>query len=198
MAGRMSARARPAMTLAQAEAIEDAWRPATRPDLAPDPARWGAEPYPLGPFCDLLHAAMTHLASQPLAYGVPVFCDLGAGPGTKVLLAEAAGCLAWGVELVPGLAQAARDLGADVRAGNAAHAGLAGADIVYVNQLYRDPQIETAVEEVIAGRMRPGAVLIAVNTPNPLGPAGWAVLPGTPGPGRGAWVKPATGQEPRP
>ena len=45
------ARTRPPgpLGVAEAEAIEDAWRPGSRPDLAPGPDRWGAEPYPCRP-----------------------------------------------------------------------------------------------------------------------------------------------------
>lgn len=176
---------RPALTLAGLAAIEDAWRPEARPDLTPGPERWGAEPYPLPEFLTLLDAAMGWLR-----LAAPVFCDCGAGPGAKVLLAAQRGCLAWGIEIVPGLAQAARQAGADVRDGNAAATDLGGSDIVFVNQLYRARRLEAAAEAIIAGRMRPGAVLIAVNTPG--GPPGWTAVTADPALGRGAWAKPPT------
>jgi hypothetical protein len=189
--------ARPArrlLTLAEAEQIEDAWRPETRPDLAPDPARWGAEPYPLTGFLPLLAAAMTAVAVP-----APVFCDLGAGPGIMVAFAEAAGCAAFGIELVPAMAEAARrELGVDVRQGDAEATHLGCVHIVYLNQLYRDAAAQTRLQASVCDRMDPAAALILANSPSP--PPGWpgrAWPPGAGGPPwAGCWIKPRPGREP--
>jgi hypothetical protein len=175
------------LTPAQIMAAEDAWRPATRPDLpetVPGAAlRWGAEPYPLPPFLELLDVAIAHLGLPR-----PVFCDVGAGPGGKVILAAQRGCRAWGVDIVPGYVAAAQALGADVRLGTAQDTDLTGTGIVWCAGLYRAAAHQQATETQIAAAMRPGAVLILANTPAP--PAGWAELAWDPAARLGTWVKP--------
>jgi trans-aconitate methyltransferase len=171
------------LTLERAMELEDQHRP---DGPGPDPARWGALPYPLPPFLRLLDVALAHLAlSRP-----PVFCDLGAGTGVKGLLAADRGCTAWGVEADPALVAAARELGADVRQGLAGDADVSGSDVVWVAGLYRDRAAERRLHEIVCGRMRGGAVLMAATIPDPAGPPGWRALVSEPAAWRGAWVKP--------
>ena len=181
----LTARTRPAgrLGVAEAEAIEDAWRPGSRPDLAPGPDRWGAEPYPCGPFLDLLSVALDHLG------GPAVFADLGAGTGTKVLLAAGYGCPAWGVDAQAGYVAVARQLGADVRLGQAENATLTGTAVVFVNALYRSRAAQARLEAGVRAGMDPGAVLISVNYAAPP-PAPWLRLAHDPAAWRGAWAKP--------
>ena len=127
--------------------------------------------------------AAPHLPSPP------VFCDVGAGVGVKVLLAGQAGCLAWGVEAVAAYQAAAASIGADVLLGEACRADYSRTDIAYVNDLYRTVADQARFEDWLCGRLRPGAVLITVNSPGP--PHGWAHLTHEPAAWRGVYVKPA-------
>lgn len=174
-------------TTASVAALEDAWRPSARPDLVPPRGLWGAEPYPGDAFTALLRPAMRTLAALP---GAPVFGDAGAGVGGKVLLAAAAGCRAWGVELMPGYAAAARAAGADVRTGRVLDADWAGTHICFANQLFRDAHLQAAYEGRLRGLLGPGAVLIAVNYAAPPG-RGWTPVLHDPGQARGVWQRDA-------
>jgi hypothetical protein len=176
------------MTLEQAAAAEDAWRPETRPDIVVPPGRWGAEPYPAAEFLALLCLALGVPWWQDPAVR-PVFCDVGAGVGTKVLLAQAHGCRAWGIEAVPEYQAAAAKLGADVRLGEAEDQDYAGADVVFLNCLYWTAADQGRLEALVQDRMRPWSVLIQVNHTGP--PAGWPVLLDEPDRWRGVYVKPA-------
>ena len=168
------------LTIAAAEAIEDAHWPAT---LGAGDGRWGAAPYPCGLFCELLGHAIAYLG------GPARFCDLGAGPGTKVELAKARGCPAWGVEIEDRLAAAARGLGADVRTGRVEDTQLTGTPIVYLNQLYQTKGQQARLEGQVRARMDPGAVLISANYAAPPPPS-WALVWADPGRWRGVWAKP--------
>jgi hypothetical protein len=174
------------LDVALAEAIEDTWRPESRPDIAAlvEPGRWGATPYPCDLFLELLSAAVGYLR-HPAS-----FCDIGAGPGTKVELAAARGCRpAWGVEAVDAWAAAGRQLGADIRTGRAEDADLTGTRIVYLNQLYQARGGQAALEDLIRDRMDDGAVLISANYAAPP-PSCWLAVMTDPGRWRGVWVKP--------
>jgi hypothetical protein len=171
-------------TAARVAALEDAWRPSERPDVGPPPGLWGAEPYPAGAFGWLLRHAMAAVPERP------VFGDAGAGVGGKVLLAAAAGCRAWGVELVPAYAAAARAAGADVRTGRVLDADWSGTDIVFANQLLRDARLEAAYEGRLRGLLAPGTALISVNHAAPPGP-GWTALLVDDAAARGVWLKAA-------
>lgn len=174
-------------TVAAVAALEDAWRPASRPDVGPPRGVWGAEPYPAGAFSWLLRHAMDLLSclAGPLVFG-----DAGAGVGGKVLLAGAAGCRAWGVELVEAYAAAGRAAGADVRTGRVLDADWDATHIVFANQLFRDARLEAAYEGRLRGLLLPGTVLIAVNYAAPPGP-GWAPVVTDPAAARGVWLKEA-------
>jgi SAM-dependent methyltransferase len=165
------------------DAAEDAWRPATRPDIPVVPGRWGAEPYPGLLFTELLDAALGWLG------GPARFCDLGAGCGGQILRAQARGCDAWGVEIEPAWAAAARDLGATVICYLAEDADLAGTPVVFLNQLYRNAAGQAALEERIRARMDPGAVLISVNYAS-VPPGSWTAVFTDPPQRRGVWAKP--------
>jgi hypothetical protein len=172
--------------VAAIEALEDAWRPESRPDIPVAAGRWGAAPYPGSLFLELLFAAMEYLR------GPGRFCDLGAGAGGQVLRAADRGCPAWGVEIVPEWAEAARQAGADVTTGPAEDADLTGTDLVYLNQCYQHRARQAGLEEHVRDAMDSGAVLLAANYAAPP-PAGarwhtvWHDVPRR----RGVWVKPA-------
>ena len=170
------------LTIAAAEAIEDAHWPAT---LGAGGGRWGAGPYPCGLFLELLFAAVTYLG------GPGRFADLGAGCGSKVLLAADRDCPAWGVEIDAGLAAAARGYGADVATGRAEDADLDGTAIVYLNQLYQSAADQAELEALVRDAMDSGAVLISANyaAPPPATARWHAVWHDVPR-RRGVWVKP--------
>jgi hypothetical protein len=169
--------------VAQVEAIEDAWRPLSRPDIPIVAGRWGADPYPGDLFLELLGHAIGWL-------GAPArFCDVGAGCGGQVLRALDRGCLAWGVEIEPAWALAARELGADVRCMLAEDADLAGTAIVYLNQLYQAKTDQAQLEARVRDRMDSGAVLISANYAAPP-PASWELVWADLARWRGVWVKP--------
>lgn len=172
-----------ASTLDDLAAAEIAWLKA-RPAVQVKPGRYGLECYPLPEFAALLALART----APSVPARPVFCDVGAGIGTKVLAAQRAGCLAWGVEAVPEYAAEARRLGADVICGDAEHQAYGHVDLAFQNCPYLDLRAEFAFEHWLRGRLRPGAVLISVN--HFAAPPGWPALLDEPDRDRGVYVKP--------
>jgi SAM-dependent methyltransferase len=135
------------------EDVERTWRNVrvTIPD-AKDYVRW--MPYPIGRFSMFLSDAVA------VAPGLD-FLDVGAGPGTKCLLAAQLFDLqAGGIEVCPEYVQAARELGAQVIECNArGYGGWDTHDIVYLNSPVQDTRFERHVMDMI----RPGAVLITVN-----------------------------------
>ena len=168
---------------AAVDAIEDAWRPASRPDIPVVAGRWGADPYPGGLFLELLDAALRWLG------GPARLCDLGAGCGGQLLRAAARGCEAWGVEIEPAWAEAGRQAGADVHCMLAEDAPLGGTVIVYLNQLYQATVEQAALESRIQARMDSGALLIGANYASPPPPMWEQVFSDVPR-RRGVWVKP--------
>ena len=120
----------------------------------------GWMPYDLSRFVMFLTDAIA-VAPRPSGYLGRYFLDVGAGPGTKVLLArELFGLEAVGIEIVPEYVAAAHALGAHVLQCDArAYQGYHSHDIVYLNRPVQDP----AFERHVMGLMRPGSVLITVN-----------------------------------
>jgi SAM-dependent methyltransferase len=120
---------------------------------------YGWEPYPPAEFVRLLYIAMARNQGP--------FIDLGCGIGTKVLLAEAIGLKALGVELFPAYAAEAKRLGAnvvrwDLRDGPP-DPTIRKCGIVYINHPFRDTVAEDILELRVQEVMAPGAVLITVN-----------------------------------
>ena len=163
-------------------AAETAWLK-DGPDVDTGPGRYGLACYPLGEFTWLLALAM----SAPRLPARPVFADVGAGIGTKVIAAARAGCTAWGVEAVPEYADAARDLGADVTCCDAEDHAYSGVNIAFVNCPYADLRAEWRFEQWFRGQLRRGAVLISVNH---FEAPPWPALLDEPGRGRGVYTKP--------
>jgi SAM-dependent methyltransferase len=168
-----------------AEQIEDQLRDDR--GITIPPGRWGLEPYPMPEFARLLAVAL----AVPGLPGWPVFCDIGAGCGVKVLMAAEAGCRAYGVEAVKAYQEAAAGLGATVVLGEAEEQDYSAVDIALVNCPYRNPQLEAAFEDAIRAALRPGVVLISVNHCRP--PSGWQVVLDEPDRDRGIYVKPFGG-----
>lgn len=149
-------------------------------------------PYPIPQFISLLtEAVMVAPARTVSADFLPTrFCDVGAGTGTKIRLAEALfGLDGYGVEIVPELAQEARSRGQRVDLADAfTWERYDEADIVYVN---RPSTFMAELEHVVMDGMRPGAVLMMVNGRGDPGSQGWALVTREWGePVAGCWIKP--------
>jgi len=102
----------------------------------------------------------------------PKFLDVGCGPGTKLIVAEALfGLQVAGIEIVPEWAHQARLSGLRVQCWDArTWEGYREADIVYHNRPV-DPQ--EPFERHVMEHMRSGAVLIAVNARLRASDEGW-------------------------
>lgn len=128
-----------------------------------DPDYVGWMPYDLARFVMFLTDAVAAATRDPRASGYLglYFLDVGAGPGTKVLLArELFDLEAAGIEIVPEHVAAAHVLGAHVLQCDArTYQGYHSHDIIYLNR----PLQDLAFEQHIMDSMRPGAVLISVN-----------------------------------
>lgn len=141
-------------------------------------------PYQIPGFLALLAEAI------PAAPGSR-FLDVGAGIGTKMLLArEIFGLDVTGTEISPELAAQAAGLGLDIVCGDALdYAGYGAHDLIWLYRPCRDPDTEAALEKVIWDAMAPGAVILgdALESPPPADRF-WLVLEdmGTP---RGIWRK---------
>lgn len=137
--------------------------------------------------CDPRHiSGERNVHAEP---GKPVFADAGAGIGTKCLLAQRAGCRAYGIEHNKHYVEEAVKLGADVGLADVRNWDFSEADIVWVNCPLREPADEIAFEAHVAGQLRPGAVLCLANSPGQP-PAGWELLTSVIN-RDGAWRKPA-------
>jgi trans-aconitate methyltransferase len=94
------------------------------------------------------------------------FLDLGAGIGTKVLIAAQLGYQAMGVEVVPAYLSKAREIGANVAYGDVRSTSVRGFGIVYLNHPLADACEENALEARVLAELSPGAALINVHSPN--------------------------------
>ena len=156
--------------------------------VSPDRYPW--EPYDPADFERLLG-----LAVGALPAGAPAFCDVGAGIGSKVVMAARAGCVATGLECIADYVSVAAELGASVTQGEAEFQSYSAYDIVYVNCPFMlgagglsDYGYEQQFETWLQGQLRPGAVLIQVN--DCAAPPGWqAVIDERPA-FRGVYIKP--------
>lgn len=107
-----------------------------------------------------------------------LFLDIGCGPGSKMLLAEAVfGLTVRGIERVSEYVAAARARGLVVAEVNALDWGGYGHhDLVFFNRVFADQALEAQLEEQIWKALRPGAVVIAVNMVAPPPLDWWLVL----------------------
>jgi SAM-dependent methyltransferase len=167
-------------SIVAASALESSW---SDKHSCRDKGCWGFSAYPVDLFRRILNAAVIGSGTAH-----PVFVDAGAGIGTKLLLAERAGCYAFGVEHNQHYVDEAVKLGARVTHGDVADLDYSDADIVWVNCPYRDPAEEIAFEIRLSAELKPGAVLCLANSPGGP-PAGWELLTSVIN-RDGAWRKP--------
>ena len=104
------------------------------------------------------------------------FLEVGCGPGSKMILADAIfGLSTRGVERVPEYVKAARQQGLIVTETDAlAYDGYGDADLVFFNRAFADQEKELQLEATVYDKMKPGAVVIAVNVLAP--PVSWYLV----------------------
>jgi len=104
------------------------------------------------------------------------FLEVGAGVGAKMVLAETVfGLDVEGVERVPEYVKTARERGLTMYEADAlGWEGYGDYDLVYFNRTFANQDLERELEAYVYDRIKPGAVLIAVNVIAP--PAGWFLI----------------------
>ena len=149
--------------------LEDSWtgRPGTPGELP-----W--LPYPSEEFNALMVWVRIHAQVNA------TYFELGAGIGTKVLMAQQGGFRASGVEICELYAAKARQLGAAVQLGDVRSERtleqVALSDVVYMNHPLADRLEEFKLEQAVQARLRPGAILVTVRSANPPHGSPWSVL----------------------
>jgi hypothetical protein len=131
----------------------------------PDPECWDWQPSDPEAFGAMLDFAMGAAPPGP-------FLDVGAGIGTKVLIAASRDLDASGIERVPEFVSEAAQMGATVtEADLRTWDGYGNYGIVYVNPpLFDEPVLWQLVEPAV----QPGAVMITMHTEHV--PDGWQVI----------------------
>lgn len=143
-------------------------------------------PFNLFDFAALLMEAL------PLIPDEGRFLDVGAGPGSKMLIArDLFGLDTFGIEILDPLVAIALGAGLPVQAADADdYAGYEKADAVWLNRPMRDRDAEQFLEERIYREMAPGAVLLVANTET-RPPSPWIIINDSwDDLRRGAWLKP--------
>lgn len=140
-----------------------------------------------------------------VGYRMPLFLDVGCGPGTKMKIArDMFGFDVRGIEIDAGMAfeaaQALADGHAEIEHGDAM--GFTGeyenADLIWLYRPFRDPSSEYKLERHITSLMKPGAVLAGGSWEIDVATLGWHTIvddcmvspDGTAKIWRGAWMKP--------
>jgi hypothetical protein len=144
---------------------------------------------PWMPF-NLFDFAALLLEAVPLIPDKGRFLGVGAGPGSKELLArDVFGLEVTGIEILNPLAAIALDAGVNVLTWDAEEFnGYGEFDCVWLNRPLRDAGAERFLEERIFREMEPGAVLICANTETR--PHGIIINDSWDDLRRGAWAKP--------
>jgi SAM-dependent methyltransferase len=146
-------------TIGAVVALDAEWRtsPAGRDDLSTYLPYMPTPPWP--DFVALLAEAL------PEAVTGDRFLEIGAGVGTRMMLAEAVfGLDVHGVERVPEYVKAARERGLQVDEADAlGWDGYGGYDIVFFNRVFADQDSQARLEQQVYAGMKPGAVVIAAN-----------------------------------
>ena len=151
-------------------------------------------PYDLFDFAALLLEASPAIP-QPDPETPPLLLGVGAGPGSKELLArDGFGMNVHGIEIIDELAAIGRGHGLDIETADAVTwKGYGDCDCVWLNRPIRDAGAEAALEQRIWDEMTPGAVIICANLEAPP-PAGWYIINDSwASLQRGAWAKAGMG-----
>lgn len=149
---------------ARLAAVERRWAGAANSS----PGAIGFLPFPMARF-------VTFLTDAVAAASGNWFLDIGAGPGSKCILAAALYDLeAHGIEIDPAMVTAAQENGAQVIQADAlTFAGYGDYDILYLNRP-APGALGAELEQRIMAAAKPGAVLVAVNaTGHPSWGCGW-------------------------
>ncbi len=131
----------------------------------------GDEPLPMSQFVALAHAAFRAHLARRLEPRPIRFLDVGCGAGLKLLCAERFFGSCHGIELDPGVAQAARGLLAAAEAGQCEildgdardFASYDWFDVIFLYEPMTDPGATADLERHVVSRMARGALLIAPN-----------------------------------
>lgn len=131
-------------------------------------------PLPLHAFIALLAEALPVAAARAED---PAYLEIGAGPGSKLLIArDIFGLDAHGIERTGEYAAAGRSLGLDIETADAAGWKRYGDyDLIYFNRPMRDTALQAQLEAQVWEDMKPGAVVICANLENPP-PWNWPVI----------------------
>lgn len=148
----------------------------------------GWMPFNSDNFLTLALAAMRAAPGDP-----PYFLEIGAGIGTKMMLARVIlGLHTCGIERDAVMAIQAAKLGGDVEVGDAiGYGGYGKADLIWFNRACRDPVLQAQLETQVWEDMRPGAVVMCANLEAPP-PASWIIVDQDVDHAvRGSWLKPS-------
>jgi hypothetical protein len=143
-------------------------------------------PFNLFDFAALLFEAI------PLIPDAGTFLDVGAGPGSKMLIArDVFGLDVHGIEVLPALAEVAAAEWLQVEVADAGTwRGYEKYSCVWLNRPVRDPVAELLLEARIRAEMAPGAVLLCANLEH-RPPQDWIIVNDSwDDLRRGAWIKP--------
>lgn len=131
-------------------------------------------PYQPADFIGILWECMPEMAGT-------VFLDVGCGPGTKMAIArELFGLEVFGIEIDEEMAAAARKYFRDLRPNRIRTADVlksgydfAKPDLLWLYRPFRDPLKEHAMELLITGLMKPGAILAGSSWEIDVSALGW-------------------------
>jgi trans-aconitate methyltransferase len=147
---------------------------------------------PWMPFCIPDFVALMAEALPDLPPGAGRFLEIGAGIGTKMVIArELFGMDVSGVERTDEYASAARTAGLDVQTADAlGWDGYGKADLIWFNRPFRDQAAQARLEAQVWAEAAPGTVVICANleTKPPL--SWYPVLDAWDDERRGIWQKP--------
>ena len=176
-----------AAAIEQAQLVSSAWQGKITQDPASRERATGWMPYNLFEFGMLLLECYTWAPGNTLL-------EIGCGPGPNMMLARALGWKARGIEINDQMAAEARAHGFTVYGGDAArYPGYGNQDAVWFNRVFRDRELQAALERTVWEEMAPGAVAICANLEAPPPPSWWIVNDswgGVEGLRRGVWAKP--------
>ena len=147
-------------------------------------------PFQLFAFIALLAEAMPEI-TLPADGRRPLMLEIGAGPGTKMLIArELFGLDVRGIERTDEYAAAARSMGLPVVTADAAAWADFSAELIWFNRVFREPAAELALEARLYELAPPGTVVMCANLESRPPMSWYPVLDSWAGERRGIWQKP--------